>query len=220
MKVIVFGATGMVGQGVLRECVLDPDVEQVLAIGRTPTGRRHSKLRELHLSDFDHLSDVEAELAGFDACFFCMGVSSAGLTEPEYRRLTFDPALNTARALARQSPDATFVYVSGAGTDSTGRSRMMWARVKGETENALLALDLETYMFRPGFIQPLHGARSKTALYRAVYAVMSPLYPVLRRVFQNGITSTEEVGRAMLRVVRTGAQNRILETGDINAAAR
>ncbi|HET6212143.1 MAG TPA: NAD(P)H-binding protein, partial [Micromonosporaceae bacterium] len=157
MKVILFGATGMVGQGVLRECLLDPDVQEVLAIGRTPTGTHHPKLREIAHTDFLDFSTIENALAGYDACFFCLGVSSAGMSEDAYRRVTYDVTMAAARALAAANPSMTFVYVSGQGTDSSEHGRSMWARVKGETENALLAMPLRAYMFRPGYIQPMHG---------------------------------------------------------------
>ncbi len=207
----------MVGQGVLRECLLAPDVERVLTIGRTATGQRHDKLDEIVHSDLLDLSAIEDRLSGYDACFFCLGVTSAGMKEADYRRITYDVTLAVARTLARRNPDMAFVYVSGQGTDSTERGRSMWARVKGATENALLALPLRAYMFRPGFIQPLHGIRSRTRLYRLAYRVAAPLVPLARRFFPGQITTTETIGRAMLHVARTGAPKRILETPDINA---
>jgi uncharacterized protein YbjT (DUF2867 family) len=213
MKAMVFGATGMVGQGVLRECLVDPAVAEVLAVGRTPVGRSDPKLRELVRADLSGLSTVGDELAGYDACFFCLGVSSTGMSEPEYRRLTYDLTLSVARTLAAVNPGMTFVYVSGQGTDAQGRS--MWARVKGATENALLELPLQVYLFRPGYIQPMYGATSRTRLYRALYAVTAPLYPILRRVFPRSLTTTEQMGRAMIEVARHGAPTRILETRDI-----
>ena len=168
----------MVGQGVLRECLLDADVEQVLAIGRSGTGQQHPKLQEIVQSDLFDLSPIESRLAGFDACFFCLGVSAAGMSEQDYRRLTYDLTMSVAQTLVRLNPGMTFVYVSGAGTDSSERSRMMWARVKGKTENDLLKMPFRAaYMFRPGYIQPLHGIRTKTKWYGALYAVMGPLYP-------------------------------------------
>jgi uncharacterized protein YbjT (DUF2867 family) len=218
MKVILFGATGMVGQGVLRECLLDPDVETVLAVGRVSTGQRHEKLRELLLSDPSNLVTVEGELAGCDACFFCLGVSSAGMKEADYRRITYDLTLTVARTLVRLNPAMTFVYVSGEGTDSTAKGRSMWARVKGETENALLTLPFKAaYMFRPGFIRPLHGIVSRTKLYRAIYAVLGPVYPVLKAVASSHMTTTEQVGLAMLVVAKRGAPTAVLENRDINA---
>lgn len=219
MNVIVFGATGMLGQGVLRECLLDDQIERVLTVGRTATGRQDPKLTELVREDLTDFTAVEERLSGYDACFFCLGVSSAGMTEDAYRRVTYDITVAAAQTLARLSPNSTFVYVSGQGTDSTERGRTMWARVKGRTENALLAMPLETYLFRPGIIQPLHGATSKTRLYRLLYRVATPLFPVLRRVAPRYVTTTERVGRAMIAVAITGAPRRILENPDINAAA-
>lgn len=220
MKVILFGATGMVGQGVLRECLRDDGVERVLAIGRSATGQQHAKLRELVHKDLMDYSAIEGELSGYDACFFCLGVSSAGMSEQDYTRVTYELTLAAARVLARLNPDMTFIYVSGAGTDSTEKGRAMWARVKGRTENALLGLPFKAkYMFRPGFIQPLHGIVSKTKLYRALYAVMAPLYPVWKALFPKYVTTTEQVGRAMLRVAREGAPKPVVENSDINALA-
>ena len=217
MNVIVFGATGMVGQGVLRECLLDPDVTTVVAVGRRATGQSDPKLRELVVPGPGSLAAVEGQLVGFEACFFCLGVSAAGLSEAEYTRLTYDLTLGVARTLARLDPTMTFIYVSGAGTDSTEHGRIMWARVKGRTENALLALPFRAYMFRPGIIQPLHGIRSRTPLYRAGYAVAAPLLPVLRRLFPRQLTTTEQVGRAMLAVAKHGFPRRVLEQRDITA---
>ncbi len=218
MRVILFGATGMVGQGVLRECLLDSEVGKVLSIGRSATGQGHAKLRELVLSDLLDFSAVEPELLGFDACFFCLGVSSAGMTEQNYRRVTFDITLAAAGTLARLNPAMTFIYVSGAGTDGSERGRSMWARVKGQTENALLRLPFKAaVMFRPAVIVPLHGVTSKTRLYRIAYSLARPLWPVLPGAFPGFVTTTEQVGRAMLRVAKQGAPKSILETRDINA---
>lgn len=215
MKVILFGATGMVGQGVLRECLLADDVTEVLAVGRTPVGRAHPKLRELAHRDFTDFTPVEAELAGYDACFYCLGVSSVGRDEADYTVVTHDYTVAAATVLARLNPEMTFVYVSGAGTDSTERGRVMWARVKGRTENAVLALFPRGCAFRPGIIQPVHGAVSKTRLYRVIYAVAAPLFPVLRKLAPKRVTTTELVGRAMLRVARTSPAERVLENGDL-----
>jgi uncharacterized protein YbjT (DUF2867 family) len=221
MKVILFGATGMVGQGVLRECLLDSGVERVLAVGRRSSGRTHPKLAELSHSNFLDFSSVAPELTGYDAAFFCLGVSSAGMSEADYRRVTYDFALAAARTLAERNPGMTFVFVSGAGTDSTGRGRSMWARVKGETENALLALPFRAaYMFRPAFIQPQDGITSRTKAYRVFYAVLGPLFPALRALFPGFVTTTREVGRAMLEVAKHGAPKRVLENADIDALGR
>ena len=217
MNVVLFGATGMVGQGVLRECLLDAGVERVLAVGRTTTSQRHQKLRELVISDFSGFSTVERELAGYDACFFCLGITSAGMAEADYRRVTYDIALAAAKTLVKVNPAMTFVFVSGAGADSTGRGRVMWARVKGQTENALLALPFKgVYVFRPAAIQPLHGIRSKTTWINVAYAVLGPLYPVWKRLVPRYVTTTEQIGRAMLEVARRGAPKHILENDEIN----
>jgi uncharacterized protein YbjT (DUF2867 family) len=218
MKAILFGASGMVGQGVLRECLLDSDVERVLVVGRGSLGQKDAKLGELVLPDLFALSAAEPELTGWDACFFCLGASSAGMTEAAYRRVTYDLTLSVATTLARLNPAMTFVYVSGTGTDSTEHGRTMWARVKGATENALLRLPFKAaYMFRPGVIQPLHGIVSKTSSYRILYTLMAPLLPLLKATLPRYVTTTEQVGRAMLRVARDGAPKRILESVDINA---
>jgi hypothetical protein len=189
----------------------------MLAVGRSATGRQSPKLYELVVPEVANLAGVERELAGFDACFFCLGVSSIGMTEERYTDLTYDLTLAVARTVARSSPGLTFVYVSGAGTDSSERGRSMWARVKGRTENELLRLPFKAaYMFRPGAILPLHGVRSKTRWVRLLYTLAAPIGPVWRALFPNTITTTEQVGHAMLRVVRDGYTTRILETRDIN----
>lgn len=218
MKVLLFGATGMVGQGVRRECLRDPGVTEVVALVRKPTGQAHAKLGEVIHEDFFDYRAIEADLAGLDACFFCLGVSAAGLGEAEYSRLTHDLTLAAAEVLARLNPAMTFVYVSGAGTDSSERGRTMWARVKGRTENDLRRLPFKAvYLFRPGLIQPLHGIRSRTGWYQAIYTVLGPLFPLLRRLFPKAILTTEELGRAMLRVARDGAPTAVLEAADLIA---
>lgn len=222
MKVILFGATGMIGQGALRECLLDPGVSAVLTVGRSATGQKHDKLREIVHADLFDLSPIAGELAGYDACFFCLGVSSAGMSEESYRRVTYDLTLAVARALAAASPGMTFLYVSGAGTDSTEKGRSMWARVKGALENALLAMASPggpfkaAYMLRPGYIQPLHGITSRTGLYRAVYAIGRPLYPALKALAPGWVTTTERLGRAMILIARHGAPKTVLEVRDLN----
>jgi uncharacterized protein YbjT (DUF2867 family) len=217
MKVILFGATGMVGQGVLRECLLDATVQSVLAIVRSPTGQRHAKLREIVHDDFLDYSAIESELTGYDACFFCLGVSSVGMNEERYRHLTYDITLAAARTLARLNPQMVFVYVTGRGTDSTERGSLMWARVKGKTENDLLRLPFKAaYMFRPAGIQPLHGIRSKTGWVQAIYVGAAPLLSLLNRVAPKYMTTTEQVGHAMIRVARDGFPRPVLESEDIN----
>ncbi|WP_394836653.1 epimerase [Pendulispora rubella] len=218
MKVILFGATGMIGQGVLRECLLDPAVERVLTIGRAVTGQQHEKLREIAHGNLFDLSDIAGDLSGYDACLFCLGVASTGMSEEQYRHVTYDLTLSVARILLERSPSLRFLFVSGAGTDSTEHGRTMWARVKGQTENALLELPFkDSYMLRPGFIQPKHGIQSRTTLYRVVYAIMTPFYPVLRALFSKSVTDTEQLGRAMLDVAKRGAPKRVLEATDLVA---
>jgi uncharacterized protein YbjT (DUF2867 family) len=217
MKVILFGATGMVGQGVLRECLLDSGIESVLAVGRSPTGQRHPKLREILHDDFLDYSAIESQLAVYDACFFCLGVSSVGMDEERYRHLTHDITLAAATTLSRLNPQMVFVYVTGRGTDSTEQDRLMWARVKGKTENDLLKLPFKAaYMFRPAAIQPLHGVRSKTAWVQAIAVATAPLLSLLNRVAPKYVTTTERVGRAMIKVAREGYPRPVLESEDIN----
>jgi len=221
MKILIFGATGMVGQGVLRECLLDPGVEAVQTVGRRAAGKQHPKLREIVQPDLFHYSNIEAELAGFDACFFCLGVSSVGISEQSYENLTYTLTLAAAETLSRLTPAMTFIYVSGAGTDSSEKGRVMWARVKGKTENAILRLPFNAaYMFRPGIIQPVHGARSSTRAYRISYTLLAPVLPLLRRLFPRYIVTTEELGRAMIRVAKQGSPKKVLESLDIGDCAR
>lgn len=216
MNVLILGATGMVGQGVLRECLLDDGVARVVTLGRHATGNAHPKVREIVHADLFHLQPIEQELTGLDACFYCLGATAAGKSEREYARINYDMTLAVAETLARVDPDMTFVYVSGRGTDSTGRGRAMWARVKGRTENALLRLPFKAaYMLRPGIILPMHGIKSRTTLYRAFYTLMTPLYPALRTLFPRGITTTEHLGRVMLRLARSGYSKPVLESADI-----
>jgi uncharacterized protein YbjT (DUF2867 family) len=220
MKILLFGATGMVGQGVLRECLLDPDIVAVHTVGRSAAEVEHPKLRQIVHADLFHYADIEAELCGFDACFFCLGVSSAGMSEPQYERLTYTLTLAAAETLARLNPTMTFVYVSGTGTDSSEKGRVMWARVKGRTENAILRLPFKAaYMFRPAVIQPLHGERSKTTGYRIGYILAKPVLPLLRRLFPRYVLTTDEVGLAMIHVAKSGAPKRVLESWDIRTLA-
>jgi len=202
MRIILFGATGMVGQGVLRECLLDPEVHAVLSIGRSATGQTHAKLRELVHRDFLEFSTIETELRGFDACFFCFGVSSVGMSEEAYRRVTFDITLAAAQTLAGRNPAMTFIYVSGAGTDSSELGRRMWARVKGQTENALLRLPLKAaVMFRPAGIVPLPGVTSKTRLYRTLYVLTRPLWSVLHEAFPQLTWDEVDLAGDMIRLI-------------------
>lgn len=218
MRVLVFGATGMVGQGVLRECLRAADVDYVQTVGRTPTSQLDPRVHELVHRDFTDYRSIEASLTSFDACFFCLGVSSAGMAEADYARLTYDLTLAAAETLSRLNPQMTFVYVSGAGTDSTEKGRSMWARVKGRTENALQRLPFKAvYLFRPGVIQPLDGIRSKTRLYRVIYTLAGPLLTLLRRLLPDHVLTTADMGQAMLEVARSGAGAAILEARDIKA---
>jgi uncharacterized protein YbjT (DUF2867 family) len=228
INVLVFGASGMVGQGVLRECLKDSQVASVAAIGRTasaigrkPPVQRDSKLREIVHADLSDYTGAESQLSDWDACFFCLGISSAGLTEEAYRRVTYGFTMAAAKTLVKLNRHMTFIYVSGAGTDSSEAGRIMWARVKGQTENGLLALPFKAaYMLRPGLIQPLEGIKSKTRSYRILYSVLSPFLPMLRAAFPNHIVSTAQVGRAMLNLAKHGYSKRILEIRDIKAAAQ
>lgn len=221
MKVLIFGATGMVGQGVLRECLAAPDVAMVKTIGRTPTGQRNLKLRELVHADMWNYDGIDEELAGFDACFFCIGATSAGMDEAKYSRLTYDLTLAAARRLAELNPQMVFIYVSGFGADSTEKSRVMWERVRGKTENALRVLPFKSvYIFRPGMIQPLDGIKSKTASYRIFYTLAKPILPLLRKALPDLILTTAQVGQAMLNAVRRGAPKAVLESPDIVALSQ
>ena len=206
----------MVGQGVLRECLVDPEVEQVLALGRRACGVENPKLLEIVRPELFDYSDIEHELAGYDACFFCLGVSAAGMNEEQYTKITYELTLAAAETLVKLNPNMTFIYVSGAGTDGTEQGRSMWDRVKGKTENDLLKLPFKAaYMFRPALIQPMHGIKSMTRAYRVGYAIAAPLFPVLKALFPRYVTTTEEVGRAMLRVAKQGHPNSILENDDL-----
>jgi uncharacterized protein YbjT (DUF2867 family) len=221
MRVILFGATGMVGQGVLRECLRDSAVVEIVCVGRTPVSVQDPKVKELVTANLFELDRIEDKLSGLDACFFCLGVSSSGMSEQDYRHLTYDLTLSVATVLARINPGMTFVYVSGAGTDSTERGRSMWARVKGATENALLRLPFKAaYMFRPGVIVPLDGIQSKTPSYRVFYRLFGVFLPSLQRRFPRAIGSTRSMGLAMLDVARYGANSPILGPAEIDAAAR
>jgi uncharacterized protein YbjT (DUF2867 family) len=220
MNVILFGASGMVGSGVLSVCLRDPQVASVLAIGRSPTGRADPKLREIRHTDFFNYSGLESEFAAANACYFCLGVSSLGLDEPTYTRLTYDLTLAAARAMAAANPAMTFCYVSGTGTDSTEHGRRMWARIKGRTENHLLGLGFRgVYMFRPGYIHPVDGARSKTVWVRALYLVLGPIIARIMRARGRGMVTTTSMGQAMLAVTRHGYPTHILEPADILKAA-
>ncbi|WP_429407205.1 epimerase [Paraburkholderia sp. GAS82] len=222
MRVLLFGATGMVGQGVLRECLRAQDVESVQTVGRSPTGQLDPRLTEIVHPDMMDYRTIEASLQGFDACFFCLGVSSFGMKEADYTRLTYDLTLAAARTLARLNPQMTFIYVSGSGTDSSEQGRSMWARVKGKTENALKSLPFRAvYLFRPGVIEPLHGIQSKTRMYRLIYPALKPVMALMRVLAPKQIVTTEEMGLAMLALARRGVPDRaVLGPAEIGALCR
>ncbi|NOU92555.1 NAD-dependent epimerase/dehydratase family protein [Paenibacillus sp. LMG 31456] len=216
MKVIIFGATGMVGQSTLRECLLDENVQEILTIGRNRTGQQYKKLNEIELNNLIDLSSIEHLITGFDACFFCLGVSSSGMTEAEYTRITYDLTLSVAKTLERLNPQLTFIYVSGSGTDSSEKGRSMWARVKGKTENALLRLPFKAaYMFRPSVIIPLHGVKSKTKWYQLLYIVMKPFNSILMKL--NSVITSEQLGKTMIEVARNGYSKSILESKQLKS---
>jgi uncharacterized protein YbjT (DUF2867 family) len=217
MKVVLFGATGMVGGGALLECIADARVTSILAVTRSPLGRSHPKLREVRHGDFFNYESLAADFAACDACFFCLGVSSVGMDEATYTRLTYDLTLAAARTMVAANPRMTFCYVSGMGTDSTERGRIAWARVKGKTENALRALPFKaTFMFRPGYIQPVGGVRSKTGWVYGISSALAPLYPLLHRVMPYYTTTTANVGRALIQVAANGYFKPVLSSADIN----
>jgi uncharacterized protein YbjT (DUF2867 family) len=218
MNIMIVGASGMVGQGVLRECVAATDVQSIVSLVRRPSLGKSTKVQEIVLADFNAISTVSAQLTQIDACFFCAGGTSVGASEAEYTRVTYDLTLNVATVLGSANPRMTFLYVSGAGTDSSTQGRFMWARVKGRTENALQRLPFKAaYMLRPGMIQPMHGIRSKTGWYNAIYAIAAPIIPLLQKLLPQYVTTTEVLGRAMLGIARHGFERPILESRDINA---
>jgi len=216
IKAIITGSTGMIGKGVVLECLQSSLVEGILVINRKSLGINHPKLKEIIHQDFFELSALRPELAGYDACFFCLGVSSAGMSEKDYHHITYDLTLNFAVTVKELNPGITFCYISGAGTDSTGQGRSMWARVKGKTENALLALGFrDAYMLRPGFIRPVRGIRSSTALYNILYVIMSPLFPLIMH-FPKFATSSETLSKAMIFAASDGYGSKVMESEDIN----
>ena len=216
MKVILFGATGMVGKGVLRQCLLDPGVEAVVSIGRKASGVSHPKFRDLVREDMFDFSVNAAEVNGFDACFFCLGVSSATMSEAEYTHLTYDLTMGWAHALARVNPAMRFLYVSGMGTGG----KAMWARVKGRVESELLALFPNAIMIRLGALRPMHGERSKAPGGAVLLTLLAPLWPLLQWLWPKGVITTEELGRAMILAVRKGGPQRVLESADLVALGR
>lgn len=221
MKLVIFGATGMIGSGVLEEALNDDRVHSVVSVGRRSTGRQHPKLEEVIHDDLFDLSAIRDRLDGVDAGLFSVGVSAAGMSEEKYHRFTYDMTMVAAELLLELNPEVTFCYVSGQGTDSSEKGRWMWARVKGRLENKLLSMPFKAaYMFRPGYIQPMKGVRSRTRLYAVMYGLATPFYPLLRRLFPGGVTDSVTVGRAMLNAVFDGFHKRVLESADINEAGR
>jgi len=211
IKTIITGATGMVGEGVLLECLNHPDVEQVLVLNRKLGGVSHPKLREVVHSDFFNLAPIEQQLAGFNACFFCLGVSSVGMSSENYARTTYDLTLYIARLLAELNPEMTFCYVTGAGTDSSEQGRTAWARVKGRTENALIRLFKHAYMFRPAFMKATPGQKNL----KSYYKLLAWVYPLGRALYPAGFCTLQEVGLAMIHAVSKGYPKQILEVKDI-----
>jgi uncharacterized protein YbjT (DUF2867 family) len=217
MRAIVTGATGMVGEGVLHECLQSPEVEAVLIINRRPSGITHPKLKEIIHQDFFDLSSIQAQLKGYNACFFCLGVSSVGMKEPEYTKMTYTLTMHVAETLSKLNPEMTFCYVSGASTDSTEKGRSMWARVKGKTENDLMKLPFKAvYNFRPGYMHPTPGLKN-TLVY---YKYLGWLYPIVRTLFPSTASTLAELGLAMINVAAQGAEKQILEVKDIVALAK
>lgn len=210
----------MVGKGVLWVCLDDPRIAEILMINRSSLDINHPKIKELLVADFSKIDQYQSDLTNYDACFFCMGISSVGISEEDYNTITYDLTTNFAKIFLTANPNSTFIYVSGTGTDSTEKGRIMWARVKGKTENALLAMPFKAaYMFRPGFIQPMRGIRSKTKLYQIFYNISTPLYPLLKRIFPKSLINTDQIGLAMINLVEKGSSKKWFENKDINEAA-
>ncbi len=217
IKAIIFGATGMVGEGVLYQSLLNPEVESVLVVGRKSCNIKHQKLKEIIHNDFYNYSSIENQLAGFNACFFCLGVSSVGMKEKDYSRITYDLTKQAAFTLSKLNPDMTFCYVSGTGTDSSEKGRIMWARVKGKTENDLMKLPFKSvYLFRPGYIKPINGLKNAYKISTAI----GYIYPILKLFFQKYICTLEDLGNAMILVTQSGYSKNILENLDITKLVR
>ena len=211
-KIILTGATGMVGEGVLHECLQHPSIEQVLIINRKPSGMTHAKLKEIIHSDFNNINPIADKLAGYDACLFCLGVSAVGMKEDDYTRLTYTLTLHVAKTMLQQNPGMTFCYISGAGTDSTEKGKMMWARVKGKTENDLLNLPFkQVFLFRPGYMNPTKGMKNTLKYYKYI----SWMYPALRLLLPKYVSTLSELGKAMINAVILGYPKQVLEVKDI-----
>ena len=217
LSVIITGVTGMVGEGVLHEALLHPDVERVLVLTRRPNGMSHPKLSEIVVKDFYDLSDIESQLAGYNACFFCLGVSSIGMKEADYRHITYDLTMSVARSLSKMNPDMTFSYISGKATDSTEHGRLMWARVKGKTENDLMKLPFKkVYAFRPGILLPTKGMKNTLKYYKYI----TWLNPLLRIVFPSSVSTLEALGLSMINITVNGYPTPVIEVNDIVASAK
>lgn len=216
IRAIVTGVTGMVGEGVLHECLLSSEVEQVLVITRKATGMAHPKMREIVHKDFSNISPLESELKGYTACFFCSGVSSVGKKETEYYHLTYDITIHVAEVLSKINPEMTFCYVSGAHTDSSEKGKVMWARVKGKTENRILKLFRKAYMFRPGYMHPTKGLQNTIPAYKYI----TWMYPILKAFFPNSVSTLKDLGVGMIKSAIQGYEKQILEVSDIRKLAK
>jgi uncharacterized protein YbjT (DUF2867 family) len=214
IRVIITGASGMVGEGVLHECLLSPDVEKVLVVGRRPCGTQHPKLIEIIHKDFFDLSPIESQLAGYNACFFCLGVSSVGMKKPDYEKMTYDLTMNFARTVRKENPDMSFCYISGAGTDSSEKGKVHWARVKGKTENDLQTLGFrQTFLFRPGILKPTTGLKNTLGFYKWA----GWLIPIIQLFSPNSVTSLAQLGKAMIGAVTNGYDKKVIEVSDIRS---
>ncbi len=221
MRAVIFGASGMVGQSLLRECLLDSNIESVLTVGRSRLEATQRKHRHLTHANFLDFTPLQEQFNGLDVCFYCLGIASAGLSEEEYKTITCDYTIAATKSLINANPSITFIFISGAGADSSESGRIMWARIKGKTENTLFAMPFKAvYAIRPAFIQPLHGITSRTRLYRALYRVFWPLIPLIRLLAPNSVITTQALGKVMLRIARDGAPKRLLESRDIVALAK
>lgn len=221
MKVIITGSTGMIGKGVLLQCLDDSRIEEVLIVNRKTVGMEHPKLKEVLLKDFIDPSPIKEEIKGFDVVYFCLGISANGLSKTEYTKITYDYTLNFAKAFQKMNPEGSFFYVSGQGTDSSEKGRMMWARVKGKTENDLLKMGFKNaLMFRPGAIRPMRGIKSRTSWYQIIYNIMSPFWGFFEWAMGDSLTNTDLIGQAMINGAENGASLTHLENKDINKLAR
>jgi hypothetical protein len=219
IKACITGSTGMIGKGLLLECLDSADVESLLLINRRPLGIDHPKLKEIIHQDMFDISAIKGQLTGCNTCWFCLGVTSAGMSEADYNHITFKLTTSFAKTFLEQNPGSIFCYVSGAGTDSTEKGRVMWARIKGKTENTLINMAFKkAYMFRPGYIQPMRGIKSRTAIYNIFYIFLKPFYFILKS-FPKYVTSTDRLARAMIKTVAGGEQRAVLESADINEIA-